>query len=62
MEIFDDWLKAMLTALLHSQVHTKQYYIHVYIYTGPEQRVVGHYRRRKQKEFIVYLTTLAVSG
>jgi hypothetical protein len=29
MEIFDDWLKAMLTALLHSQVHTKQYCIYI---------------------------------
>jgi phenylpyruvate tautomerase PptA (4-oxalocrotonate tautomerase family) len=31
MEIFDDWLKTLLTALLHSQVHTKQYYIYVYV-------------------------------
>jgi hypothetical protein len=29
MKIFDDWLKALLTALLHSQVHI---YIYIYIY------------------------------
>jgi len=58
MEIFGDWLKAMLTTLLHSQVHTK----HIYTYIDPEQRVVGHYRRKRRREFIVYLATLAVSG
>jgi len=58
MEIFGDWLKAMLTALLHSQVHKK----HIYTYIGPEERVVGHYRRKRPREFIVYLATLAVSG